>query len=423
VSTLVCYVDRANDVGRADATPPVVGREHVLDLVTRVGLLDPEDAAVNCLLETVRVADDLRDGGEEAIEAILAGVEGRGGADRAIAAQLDELVAAHEPESVIVVTGSAEGERIVPVIESRVPVDSVDRVVVRQARDIESVYYLLKQFLADEELRGTVLVPTGVALVAFPILQALAGAAVAIAAISAVIGCFLLYKGLGVDDYVADLPAQAQDALYSGDVSVVTYVVAAGLAVLGLFLGGLEVSQYPGADASVIVARFVFDAVPWLAGAALAASAGRLIDDAIGDEPIRRSSINLPFVAVAVGLICRGFAGFFLERAGAIAPATVPGLRLGPLTLQAFPLARGVRLALFILGGIVVSLVGVRAANEIGGPAEPALRLSAEASPTDADGDDRSVERRAADAVRAAEREDGRATRATTDGGEADRSG
>jgi len=373
VSTLVCYVDRANDVGRADASPPVVGREAVLDLVVDVGLLDPEDAVVNCLLETVRVADDLRDGDETATEAVVAGVEGRGGPDRAIAAQLDELVAAHDPESVVVVTGSAEAERLVPVIESRVAIDSVDRVVVRQARDIESVYYLLKQFLSDEELRGTVLVPTGVALVAFPVLQAFAGPAVAVAAISAVIGGFLLYKGLGVDDYVEDLPVQAQDALYSGEVSVVTYVVAAGLAAVGLFLGGLGASRLAGAAPSVAVARFIYDAVPWLAGAALAASAGRLIDDAIGDDPIRRSSLNLPFVAVAVGLICRGFAGYFLERVAAVPPATVPALKLGPLSLAAVQLSRGVRLALFILAGIVVSLAGVRAASvaDVGSDASP----------------------------------------------------
>ena len=68
--------------------------------------------------------------------------------------------------------------------------------VVRQARDIESTYYLLKQFLADEELRRTILVPIGVALIAYPVLWMFSSPGIATGAIVAVVGLFLLYKGL-----------------------------------------------------------------------------------------------------------------------------------------------------------------------------------------------------------------------------------
>ena len=352
VTTLVLCVDRANDVGReTDVTPPVVGREAVAALVTEVGVADPEDSTVNCLLESLRVADDLVSDGEVAIVAVVSGgTESVVGADRSVAAQVDGLVADHDPDSAIVVIDSVQDEQLVPVIESRIRVDSVDRVVVRQARDIESTYYLLKQFLADEELRSTVLVPLGVALLAFPALLLQFSARVASAGLVALVGAVLLYKGLAIDDLLVRAEERARTALYSGQVSVVTYVAAGGLATVGVSIGVLDASSHTATAPVVPVTQFVYSAVPWLALAALTASAGRLLDEIIDDDGTPAPYLNLPFGVVALGLVLRGFAGYFLERRGilgqfAVGSVTVPSLH---------------RLALYIVVGVVVSIVGVR---------------------------------------------------------------
>jgi putative membrane protein len=365
VTTLVLCVDRANDIGRKTGREtPVAGRESVRSLVTDVGLADPEDSSVNCLLETLRVAADLRAEGEEAAVAVVSGAgESMVGADRSVAAQLDRLLEEYAPDSAVVVIDSAEDERLVPVIESRLPVDSVDRVVVRQARDIESTYYLLKQFLADEELRTTVLVPLGVGLLLLPVLLTRFEPALALAALASILGAVLLYKGLAVDDLVADIPEQVRDALYSGQVSVVTYVAAAGLTLVGLFLGALAVSA-PDRGILLPVTQLVYHSVPWLALAALTASAGRLLDELISEESVRTPYLNLPFGVVAVGLVVRGVSGYFLEREGSLdhlAVGPVPGLTaLGP-----FVLTPTQRLAFHIVAGIVVSVAGVRVAARV----------------------------------------------------------
>jgi len=370
MSTLVVSVDRRGDVRRkADTESPVVGWDAVRDLVTELGLADPEDSAVNSLLEALRVTRDLEDENEPATVALVSGVsETIVGADRSVAGQMDELVAEYDPDSVIVVIDSAEDERLVPIIESRVRVDSVDRVVVRQAHDLESTYYLLKQFLADEELRGTVLVPIGVALLAFPILSFIVGTGVAVAAITATIGGFLLYKGLGIDDYFEDLPAQARDAFYSGRVSIVTYVVAVGLALVGVFAGALGVSSL-GSQLGVIVSSmgFVYYSVPWWALAALAGSTGRMFDEVIRNEQVSSAYLNLPFGVVATGLVVRGFSAYFLQRSAAIRPLFAPELRIGTLTMASFPLTPEERLAVFVVVGVLVSLVGVRIAAFVSG--------------------------------------------------------
>ncbi|WP_049890344.1 DUF373 family protein [Natronorubrum sulfidifaciens] len=368
MTTLVVCLDRTDDVGRKTGLrSPVVGWEAVRALVTDVGLADPEDSGVNSLLETLRVAQDLRDENEDVVVAVVSGDrESMVSADRAVAHQLDELVAEYDPDSAVVVIDSAEDERLVPIVESRMQVDSVDRVVVRQARDIESTYYLLKQFLADEELRQTVLVPIGLTLLVFPMLATLAGPAEGAAAITTVIGVFLLYKGFNIDELVTGLAHQARESLYSGQVSVVTYVVAAGLTFVGLFAGALGVSSLEHTAGVVVPAmQFAFDSVPWLVMAALTASAGRLLDEAISDEPIRSSYLSLPFIVVAVGLAVRGFSAYVLEQQGVIDPFVVPAAEFGALSNESFVVTAGERLALFVVTAIVISLIGARVASSV----------------------------------------------------------
>jgi putative membrane protein len=357
VSTLVVCVDRDGGLG---PDGPVVGWEAVQALVTDVGIDDPEDSRVNCLLETLRVARDLRDEGEDAVVAVVSGGGDGVNSDRAVARQTDRLVDEYAPESAVVVTDSASDERLVPIVESRIRVDAVDRVVVRQSHDIQSTYYLLKQFLGDEELRGTILVPIGAALLAFPVLLLLADSViVALSAIAAVIGTFLLYKGLGIDDFVSTLPRKVRDAFYSGQVSLVTYVVGAGLALIGVFAGGISVSGMGDVSELLLGLRFLYVSVPWFAAAALAAATGRLIDELLAEEGVSGALMNLPFGLVAIGLVVRGFTGYFLERAGVLDQLVVQPIAVGPISIEGFSLSIWGRLATYVAAGILVSFVGV----------------------------------------------------------------
>jgi putative membrane protein len=359
VSTLVVCLYRGPEL---DADEPVVGTGAVEGLVTTVGVEDPEDSRVNCLLEGLRLAREMDD---ETVLAVLSGTGDSVTYDRTIAGQVDDLVEMYDPDSAVVVVDSAEDERLVPIIESRVPVDAIDRVVVRQARDIESTYYLLKQFLADEELRKTVLIPLGLTLLAFPALLAVFDSiTVAVGAIGAVVGLFILYKGLNIDGLLGALSANVKEALYAGQVSLVTYVVAAGLALVGIFVGLLNASSLDaeGAADLLLAMEFLHKAIPWLTVGALIASAGRLLDELIREEEIGAAYINLPFVSIAVGLAIRGFAAYVIQRSDMSDPFEVPEMRYGPIEVDQFAVAPETLLAVFILASIMVSLIGVRVA-------------------------------------------------------------
>jgi len=368
--TLVVCVDRPGDIPRQTGLrTPVAGWEAVQSLVVEMGVADPEDSGVNCLLEALRVTRDLRDEDDDAVVAAVSGSGDGVSADRSVAEQVDDLIERYDPDSAVVVIDSAEDERVVPIVESRLRVDAVDRVVVRQARDLESTYYLLKQFLADEELRQTVLVPLGIVLLVFPALMTVTGSlAVAAAAITAVIGLFVLYKGLSVDAYLARIPVQARDALYSGRVSIVTYVVAGGLAAVGVFAGVLGVSDLPTDRALLLTAMtFTYYSVPWVTLGGLAASAGRLFDELIRGDGVRTSFLNLPFGVLAVGLVVRGFSGFFMELGDELGAVAVPAMEVGALSVEGFTLSPEERLAAFVVLGVLVSVLGIRVATRFSG--------------------------------------------------------
>ena len=379
MSSLVVCIDRGAVVAGTAGETPVVGERAVRSLVTAVGLDDPENSRVNCLLEGLRLTRERRDEGEEPVLAVVSAPDESVDSDRAIARQIDDLLADHPVESAVVVTDNAAGERLVHVIESRVRVDGVSRVVVRQARDLESTYYLLKQFLADEQLRATVLVPVGLFLLALPILVAVQNVTVALATIASVAGLFLLYKGLGVDAALAVLAGGVRDGLYTGRVSIVTTVVAAGLALVGIVAGVISATPL-AAEASALTTAmaFLFDSVPWLAIAALTASVGRALDEWLRNARVGNAALNLPFVVVAVAFVVRGFAAYFLERAGVIEPLTVPPMALGIVSVQEFAVTSDIRLVAFVVAGICISLLGVGVAARLGD--RLAVESSAESS-------------------------------------------
>src|SRR6056297_366844 len=237
---LVLCVDLDDDLGRkTDVETPVVGRDNVVDAAVALASADPEDSDVNVLFEGVHIADEIDD---EPVEvAAVTGVDaGDVAANRAVGEEVDTVLAslaANEDVRAIVVTDGAQDESVVPVIRSRVTVDGVRRVVVRQAQDLESMYYTIKQVLNDPETRGTILVPLGILLLVYPFavlasLFELPGGAV-FGIVSTLLGLYVLARGVGLGERVDDAVSRARKGLYAGRTTVIAYAVALALLVVG----------------------------------------------------------------------------------------------------------------------------------------------------------------------------------------------
>ena len=119
---LVLTVDRDNDLGnKTSIRGPVIGRRQVLTAALKLGIADPEESDTNAILGALRQHDTLKEANSEEDEvevAILTGDEKVGmRSDRAIAAQLEEVVAAFQPDEAILVTDGAEDESVLPIIQ------------------------------------------------------------------------------------------------------------------------------------------------------------------------------------------------------------------------------------------------------------------------------------------------------------------
>ncbi|MCQ4331931.1 DUF373 family protein [Natronomonas sp. F2-12] len=317
---LILCVDLDDDLGRKTSfETPVVGRERVESAAVALATADPEDSDVNVCFQGVHLHDSIDD---ESVE--VAVVTGTAKADvsanRKVGEEVDTVLASlstGEDVRAIVVTDGAQDESVLPVIRSRVPIDGVRRVVVRQAQDLESMYYTFKQVLADPETRGTILIPLGILLLIYPISIAaetlgLPGSTLGV--ISALLGLYVLFRGLGLEETIDETLERIRVGLFSGRIQLITYVVAAALIVVG-GLGGTEaIGTLLGPDPEPIqaAAAFVYGAVQWAAAAGVVAALGRITDEYLAGS-FRWRYLNAPFYVTAIAVVLHGLSAFFLR--------------------------------------------------------------------------------------------------------------
>jgi putative membrane protein len=345
---LVLCVDLDDDLGRkTEVETPVVGRDAVEEVAVALATADPEDSDVNVLFEGVHIADGIDD---ETVE--VAAVTGTDGGDvaanRAVGEELDRVLAglsASGDVRALVVTDGAQDESVIPVIRSRVHVDGVRRVVVRQAQDLESMYYTIKQVLEDPETRGTLLVPLGIVLLIYPlsiVANELGFPGTVLGVVSALLGLYILARGFGLGEWLDSAVARTRGALFTGRVTLVTYVVAAALLIIGGVNGAqtLEVTQTESPVALGVLdvlAALVYGSVQWFAAAGVTSSLGQITDEYLAGE-FRWRYLNAPFYVVAIAIVLRAVSAFFLGQATLefMAVALTGGTLLGVASTLSF---------------------------------------------------------------------------------------
>lgn len=348
---LVLCVDMDDDIGRkTELETPLVGREAVEGGAVALATTDPEDSDVNVLFKGLQIEADLA--GDVTVAAV-AGTDAREtDASLAVGRELDRVLTelAVPPEEVrtVVVTDGAQDESVIPVIRSRVTVDGVRRVVVRQAEDLESIYYTIKQVLNDPETRGTILVPLGILLLIYPLaigasLLGVPGTTV-VGVTSGLIGLYLIARGLDLHTTLVSAARRGRQALYTGRVTLITYSVAMALLVVAGISG---INRLDAVQASVtspsaltVVAALVDGALVWVTAAGITTSLGQITDAYLTDH-FRPRYLNAPFYVVAIAAVLHGLSGYVLEDVSLAYMAAVlaAGTMLGLASTLAFAVA------------------------------------------------------------------------------------
>jgi len=361
--TLVICVDRDNDMGeKAGLTTPIIGKPALLSAATKLALIDPEESDINAIFEAIRIFDRLssREEGEGVIPevALITGDKKVGiESDRKIGREFDEVLSKFQADSAILVSDGAEDEWILPLIQSRVKIDSVRRVVVKQSEPLESTFYMIKGLLNDTRFSRAFLPPIGLILflIAFSMLFRLTD--IVIAVIIGIIGCYTMLKGLGHENLVIELVDSMKQSLYGGKLTFVTYILAFVLILAGTFHGAaaLEYLDPDLGNAYIIIGimYYINHSIWWYTAAAISPLIGPMINKLIeGEEGKIAKRWVISFTIIASGLVLWG------------GSMCIIWLNAGRYLLGYLVLFSS------ILGAITISFIGVKTSQYIRGDAQ-----------------------------------------------------
>jgi putative membrane protein len=254
---LILCVDRDGDLGtKAGIKTPIVGRKENLQAAVELALRDPEEPDANAMFEAIRLYDRLQGESKqnEVFEvATISGSElGGVGADRKLVAELNALLESFSASEVILVTDGYSDEAVLPLVESRVPVSSVRRIVVKHSESIEETAALfgkyLKMLVEDPRYSRIALGLPGLLLLILGVLSIFNLVNYYLLAFPLVLGAFMLFKGFGVDkalkafyNWIKEYsppPLQIQISNFSSGVGALCIAV-------GVYLGVVKIPAQP----------------------------------------------------------------------------------------------------------------------------------------------------------------------------------
>jgi len=200
--TLVLCVDRDDDFGKkARLKGPFIGEQENLKAAQALALRDPTESDVNAVYGALRVYRELKKGGENVEVVTITGHRDRDHkADSAVVEQLEHFLKKWDVKGIILVSDGADDEQVLPLIQSRVKILAVRTIIVKQAKELEKSYYVVKELLRDPHFARLIFGLPGIVLAVYAIVHLLGIQQISLNVIMAIVGAYLVLKGFGIED-------------------------------------------------------------------------------------------------------------------------------------------------------------------------------------------------------------------------------
>lgn len=329
MKTLVLCVDRDDDLGtKAGLNGPVIGREENLKAAVALGLADPEEVDTNTILSGLQIYDDLIKRGMDAEIATIAGDTHVGfQSDLMLTNQLENVLEVVRPDRAILVSDGAEDEQVYPIISSRVKVDFVKRVYVKQSRSIEGTYYMIIKTLQDEKIRRRWIVPVSLLLIIFGSLSLFTKVVqfaesdfenIALLSqmspglIGIVLGLYLVGWAYHWVELMRQRIVLTKRSIRQGSLAIPFTIVALVLLLVGVMIGFDTANVYresllPGERSlAIIILEFVSGAVWFFVFGVFAYEIGKSVTAFLRTGRIKWSFIVMMVSVLATGFIIQG---------------------------------------------------------------------------------------------------------------------
>ncbi|MGD0056501.1 MAG: DUF373 family protein [Methanomassiliicoccales archaeon] len=318
---LVLCVDRDDDFGvKTGLNSPFIGREENLKAALALGLTDSEDSDTNTLLASISIYDEMLKSSMDAEIATICGdVKVGYESDLVLATQLENVLEMLKPDRVILVSDGAEDEFIYPMVSSRVKIDSVRRVFVKQAPTVEGTYYILMKMLRDDKIRKRLFTPIGLVLAVFGLfslapkiiqlsntMDIAVVSEMAVGSISLVLGLYLLIFAYKVVERSREFARKAGRAVRSGSQMIPFAILSIVLIFLGIVYGLDAAGTDPQAGLLIQTLLFFSGAVWAWVFALISYQTGRLVNYFLSQGKIYSSYLVVSVTVFAIGFIIQG---------------------------------------------------------------------------------------------------------------------
>jgi len=321
VKVLILSVDRDNDFGaKAGLNSPFIGRQANLDAALGLGLKDPEDSDINTILAAISIYEEMVKKGMDAEVATICGdVKVGYESDVALATQLENVLEMVKPDRVVLVSDGAEDEYIFPMVASRVKVDSVKRVFVKQAPTVEGTYYILVKMLKDDKVRKRLLFPIGLVFAILGIFALLPKifqymetpsfdiiASMGLGFLGVALGFYLMFYAYHVGERTMSVLSRISKAIRSGSQMIPFAVLAVIFLIAGVAAGLNAATTSATADLIEQVLLFM-GGILWLwMFAAFCYLVGRFVNLFLADGKVHWTYIVTILSVFAIGFITQG---------------------------------------------------------------------------------------------------------------------
>lgn len=306
MKTLILCVDRDDDFGvKAGVTSPIIGRKDNLRGAISLGLVDPEDSDTNSLFAAIQLYDQYRENDQDVEIATLCGNKIVGTkSDRIISIQLETVLELIKPDHVIMVSDGAEDEFILPIISSRIKIDSVKRVIIRQQKNIEGTFYFIAKAIQDERVRKNIMIPLALILLIWGIAFIFDKIGYAIGATLIALGLYVLIRAFHLEEPAVLVGKDIREALQTGKyILALTTLIAIFVLSLGFWLGYIATRGEGAPHFPINILVFLEYAFIYFIGAILIYTLGKTLDTYVRTGEVIRSSLSIITSVLAVWLI------------------------------------------------------------------------------------------------------------------------
>lgn len=329
--TLILVVDRDDDYGvKADIESPVIGFDNCLKAAEALGIADPEDSDTNALFAALNMYREMEndpDAGSFEV-ALVCGNERVGyKSDTAVVDELEEVLNFVKPDRAILVGDGAEDEYVYPIITSRVPVDSVRKVYVKQAPGVEGALYFFKSTLEDPQKRRRFLAPISWIIMIVSGIYILSSlftsggisnfiSRATTPFIVFVIGFAMAFYAYSVESLLANLLDNMKNDAKRGSLHTVFLAAALCVALVGVVVGFYSISEvYIDRDSQMILIFLVYS-FWFFVFSGMTYAFGFIVDGYLNSRKIRYSMVAFILNLVSIGLVVNGILDYMMDYVG-----------------------------------------------------------------------------------------------------------